>query len=152
MPAASKTSFIGLWGRHDKGKGFAFSKAIEDEINGGNRPLIALFNIFQDISKHESLGDGYMGAKKQFRDASTHRFTVLHDMGNDHSSKTSAIDHKSLVEFERLTLDALKLARAALFYFVDFILFAEQHKEDEQGGIVLSSEVPDHDFIRGRKG
>ncbi len=48
------------------------------------------------------------------------------------------------------TVDSLKLARAALFYFVDTINFAEGAHRDREGAIVLSSKVPDHDYIRGR--
>nr|WP_246697935.1 LA2681 family HEPN domain-containing protein [Rhizobium sp. WYCCWR 11128] len=149
LPQAQKASFITIWGKQERGRGFVFSKQIEAELIGGNQPLVALFNVFQDISKHESLGDGFMGAQKQFRNSSTHRFTVLHDMERNDSSKSSAIDHKNLEEFEKLTLASLRLARAALFYFVDFIVFAERRNEDDGGGLVLSSEVPDHDYIRG---
>jgi hypothetical protein len=52
--------------------------------------------------------------------------------------------------FERLTLDSLKLARAALFYLVDMIIFAEEARRSGDGAIVISSRVPDHDYIRGR--
>lgn len=151
LPKPQKSSFISIWGKQEKGKGFVFSETIETALIDGNQPLIALFNIFQDISKHESLGDGFMGAQKQFRNSSTHRFTVLHDMGREHASNSSAIDHKNLEEFKQLTLASLRLARAALFYFVDFIVFSEGRKENKQDGLVLSSRVPDHDYIRGRR-
>lgn len=150
LPDAHRKSFISIWGGQQKGKGFVFSKQIEAELTGGNQPLIALFNIYQDISKHENLGEGFMGAHKQFRNSSTHRFTVLHDMGYGHLSNSLAIDHKNLGEFEQLTLASLRLARAAIFYFVDFIVYSE--RRNNEGGLTLSSEVPDHDYIRGRKG
>lgn len=151
LPESNQKTFINLWGKRAKGNGFVFSKQVEAELISGNQPLIALFNIYQDISKHDSLGDGFMGAQKQFRNSSTHRFTVLHDMGRDHSSTSLAIDHKDLEEFEQLTLASLRLARAALFYFVDFIVLSESRRDTEDGGLVFSSEVPDHDYIRGRK-
>lgn len=151
IPNASRTSFTKIWGKNVKGRGFVFSKQIEAELARNNQPLIALFNIFQDISKHGNLGEDFMGAQKQYRNASTHRFTVLHDMGNMWK-KSSSIEHKRLSDFERLTLSSLRLTRAALFYFVDFIVVAERHKEERKGGIIISSHVPDHDYIRGRQG
>lgn len=152
LPDVHRTSFTRIWGKHEKGKGFVFSKEIEAELVNGNQALMALFDIFQDVSTHESLGGGFLDAQRQFRNSSTHRFTVLHDMGHNHLSDSSAVEHKSLQEFERLTLASLRLARAALFYFVDFIVFAERRKESDAGKLVLSSQVPDHDYIRGRKG
>ncbi|AXE64693.1 hypothetical protein BBF93_10995 [Hyphomonas sp. CACIAM 19H1] len=149
LPKAQKTSFINIWGKQEKS--FILSGPVEAELIGGNQPLIALFNIFQDVSRHENLGDGFMGAQKHFRNSSTHRFTVLHDMGRDHSSKSSAINHNNLEDFEQLTLASLRLARAALFYFVDFIIFSERNKDNAQGALALTSEVPDHDYIRGRR-
>ena len=93
-----------------------------------------------------------MEAHKSYRNSSTHRFSVLHDdmFPNDYSSLSSAVDHMHLQRFECLTLDSLKLARAALFYFVDTINFAEEASRTDKGGIVISSTVPDHDYIRGR--
>ncbi|WP_037546474.1 LA2681 family HEPN domain-containing protein [Stappia stellulata] len=152
LPGAHRASFTGIWGNNEKEKGFVFSKKIETELIGGNQPLMALFDIFQDVSTHESLGGGFLDAQRQFRNSSTHRFTVLHDMGHNHLSDSLAVEHKSLLEFEQLTLASLRLARAALFYFVDFIVFAEHRKERDEGKLVLSSEVPDYDYIRGRKG
>ena len=92
-----------------------------------------------------------MGAQKQFRNSSTHRFTVLHDIGREPAPDSSAIEHKNLDEFKQLTLASLRLARSALFYFVDFIVFSEDHRENEPSGFLASFEVPDHDYIRGRK-
>ncbi|WP_149748086.1 LA2681 family HEPN domain-containing protein [Rhizobium sp. RU35A] len=151
LPLAQKSSFMSIWGKQEKGKGFVFSPTIEASLVNGNQPLLALFNVFQDISKHEGLGDGFMGAQRQLRNSSTHRFTVLHDVGREPASNSSAVDHRNLEEFKQLTLASLRLARAALFYFVDFVVFSEGQKENERDGLVLSSEVPDHDYIRGRR-
>lgn len=151
LPQAQKSSFMSIWGKQEKGKAFVFSKMLEAALIDGNQPLMALFNIFQDISKHEGLGDGFMYAQRQLRNSSTHRFTVLHDMGRETASDSSAVYHENIEDFKKLTLTSLRLARAALFYFVDFILLSEGRKENERGGLSFSSEVPDHDYIRGRR-
>lgn len=152
MKNAHKTSFSDVWGRTGKGGIFVLNEEIASSFRSGNPGLIALYNIFHDISKDESRGHGFMQAHKSYRNSSTHRFSVLHDdmFLNDHSSLSLAVDHTHLLRFESLTLDSLKLARAALFYFVDMINFAEEVSGTEKGGIVMSKTVPDHDYIRGR--
>lgn len=150
VKAAHKTSFSQVWGRHEKGGVFIPNEEIETCLRTGNPGMISLYNIYHDISKDDSRGHGFMEAHKSYRNSSTHRFSVLHDdmFPSDHSSLSLAVDHMHLQRFESLTLDSLKLARAALFYFVDMINFAEDAGDDED--IVVESTVPDHDYIRGR--
>ena len=152
LKKAYKSSFADVWGRTGKGGIFQLHDEISAHLRAGNPGLIALFNIYHDISKDESRGDGFMQAHKSYRNSSTHRFSVFHDdmFSEDTSSASLAVDHTHLNRFDRLTLDSLKLARAALFYFVDTINFAEGAHRDREGAIVLSSKVPDHDYIRGR--
>jgi hypothetical protein len=155
MEKANKTSFSKVWGK-EKGGVFKFYEEIAASFRSGNPGLIALYTIFhdisEDISKDKSRGDGFMEAHKSYRNASTHRFSVLHDdmIPNDYSSPSLAVEHMDIERFERLTLDSLKLARAALFYLVDMIIFAEEARRSGDGAIVISSRVPDHDYIRGR--
>lgn len=152
MEKANKTDFTKVWGSKKKGEGFKLHEEIKASLNSGNPGLIALYNIFHDISKDDSRGHGYMEAHKTYRNTSTHRFSVLHDdmISNDYSSASFAVDHIDISKFERLTLDSLKLARAALFYLIDMIIFAEEVKHSDDETIVVSSIVPDHDYIRGR--
>lgn len=152
MKKAHRASFADVWGKTGKGGALQLHDEILAHLRAGNPGLIALYNTYQDIAKDQSRGDGFMQAHKSYRNSSTHRFSVLHDdmFSDDKSSVSLAVDHTRLDRFERLTLDSLKLARAAIFYFVDFINFAEDARRDENGVIVLSSRVPDHDHIRGR--
>lgn len=152
MEKAHKTSFSEVWGKTRKGRIISLNEEIANAFRSGNQGLIALYNIYHDISKDDSRGHGFMEAHKSYRNCSTHRFSVLHDdmFPNDHSSLSLAVDHVHLQKFESLTLDSLKLARAALFYFVDMINFAEAACGIDREGIVVSSMVPDHDYIRGR--
>lgn len=151
IKGADRKTFINLWGSSVRDKGYVPCPIIDEELKSGNAPLIALHNVYQDISKDEIRGDGFMGAQKQFRNASTHRFTVLHDAASVTSmSASKTVEHKDIVEFENLTMDSLRLARACLFYFVETIIFIDKrdHEADE---FTLNIDVPDHDFIRGRK-
>lgn len=152
LKKAHRSSFADVWGKTGKGGIFQLHDEISTQLRAGNPGLIALFNIYHDISKDQSRGDGFMQAHKSYRNSSTHRFSVLHDdmFSEDKSSESLAVDHMHLERFDRLTLDSLKLARAALFYFVDTINFAEEAHRAQSGGIVLSSTVPDHLHIRGR--
>jgi len=151
---ASRTSFFTVWHqRRKKNKPLKLNEEIRAAFNSGNPGLLALYNIFHDISKDHSLGCGFMEAHKSYRNASTHRFSVLHDdmLPNDFSSQSQAVDHVDIQRFELLTLDSLKLVRAAMFYFVDMINFAENAKPSDDETIVVQSTVPDHDYIRGRQ-
>jgi tetratricopeptide (TPR) repeat protein len=151
MPKAHKVSFAGLWGRQEKGGEFRLHKEIAQCLATGNFGLVALHNIFHDMSNDHSRGLGILEAHKSYRNASTHRFTVLHDFGKlERKSPSLAVDHQDITEFERLTLDSLKLARSAIFYFVDTIVFAEAIKSRRDDGIVVSMPVPDHGYIRGQ--
>lgn len=147
-----KASFSSVWRSGERGRGFKLNEEIAASFRSGNPGLIALYNIFHDISKDDSRGHGFMEAHKSYRNASTHRFLVLHDdmILNDHTSMSKAVEHMAIERFERQTLDSLKLARAALFYFVDMIIFAEESRKSDNETIVVSSTVPDHDYIRGR--
>lgn len=152
MPKAHKTDFTKLWG-HEKGKPkkFHFHDEIARCLDTGNFGLIALHNIFHDMSSDDSRGIGIMEAHKTYRNASTHRFTVLHDFGKqERKSPSLAVAHQDIMEFERMTLDSLKLARSAIFYFVDMIMFAEASRPKLDDGIIVPMAVPDHAYIRGR--
>lgn len=152
VKSADRASFSNLWGKNGRGGIFTLNEEIASSFQSGNQGLIALYNIFHDISKDNSRGHGFMEAHKSYRNCSTHRFSVLHDemISDDYSSSTMAVDHIHLQRFESLTFDSLKLARAALFYFVDMINFSEEARRTDWEGSVLSSVVPKHSFIRGR--
>lgn len=151
IPKAHKVSFATLWGRSEKGGSFRLHDEIARCLAMGNFGLIALHNIFHDMSSDNSRGVGIMEAHKSYRNASTHRFTVLHDFGKqERKSPSLAVDHQDIMEFERMTLDSLKLARSAIFYFVDMIMFAEASRPKRGDGITVPMSVPDHAYIRGR--
>ena len=56
--------------------------------------------------------------------------------------------HFNVEDFKIQTIIALKLVRAALFYFVEMITIHEARLEREEG-LSVPMEVPQHHWIRG---
>jgi hypothetical protein len=116
---------------------------ITNEIDKGNTALIALAELAEDIA-----ADGYLQPKRTLRHKSTHRFVILHDMGGSGSRESRYVTHFNVEDFKIQTISALKLVRAALFYFVEMIAIHETQLERKEGSSV-SLEVPLHHWIRG---
>jgi hypothetical protein len=80
------------------------------------------------------------------RHASTHRFIVVHDIGETPSRESTFIDHYSASEVESNVIKSLQLTRAALLYFVDMIA---QHEQGKGRGLIMPLVIPQHHEIRG---
>lgn len=153
LPKAETKDFIKLWGKRSaKGndKRFVLDEKIKRHLDQENPGIVALFHLFHDLSRDDGdeKNDGFLRIHKHFRNASTHRFTVLHDMGLSESSSKS-VEHVSVSDMEEITLQSLKLARAALFYFVDAIIFGEDGKNGDRSGVTVELQVLDHSYVRG---
>lgn len=148
---AKRKTFDSFWYDDKNGKEKRLNETVKKEINAGNRGLLALYDLHRDTTKDVPEKAGFLRALKEYRNSSTHRFTVLHDE-NIGLGRTSGklVDHEHVTQFEELTLSSIRLARAALFYFCDAINSAEGRKPKPQNAISLIHEVPDHDYIRGR--
>lgn len=116
---------------------------IRDEIESGNRGVLAMAEMAADIA-HE----GWLQPKRKLRNASTHRFIILHDISRATASKVNVIERYDAEDFQRHLIETLQLVRAALIYFVDAIADREMRVPAEQ---VITLDVPDHDWIRGRR-
>lgn len=151
LGAAKKATFDNFWHKPDNSNKRVLNKKVESGLNAGNRGLLALYDLYRDTTKVIPEKAGFLRALKDYRNSSTHRFTVLHDeyLGMGRSSGR-LVDHEHVMRFEELTLSSIKLARAAIFYFCDAINFAENLKTRSNKAITLTQEVPDHDYIRGR--
>jgi hypothetical protein len=90
--------------------------------------------------------DGFLFSKKEFRRASTHRFTVLHDIGNSSSRESLQIEHCGVEEFKNHLIETLQLTRAAVIYFVEMVATAESCAATSEKQ--LSITVPSHHSIR----
>jgi len=91
---------------------------------------------------------GFLQQKRAMRNSSTHRFTILHDLGESANRESRYIDHYSLDEFIDQLIETLQLTRAVLLYFVEMVSLNE-HLTHEDGTFKGQLFVPDHDWIRG---
>jgi hypothetical protein len=63
--------FTNVWHQRDG----SLRTAVEDEIEQGNVPLVALTEVREDL-----VSGGYLETKRSLRHSSTHRFTIVHEM------------------------------------------------------------------------
>lgn len=120
--------------------------AIATEVENGNTALLALTEVSRDLSSKQ----GFLSAKQSSRNSSTHRFTVLHDMGLlPKKGISGCVEHFDFEEFKRESLQTLKLARAAVVYFVQMVLIRERGVAGETDGVSVLLFVPSHEYIRG---
>jgi LA2681-like HEPN len=117
--------------------------SLSPHIDNGNTAIIALADISFDINE-----DGFLVRKKAFRHSSTHRFTVLHDIGCHPSRESAQIEHCEIEEFKDQLIESLQLARAAVLYFVEMVSIAEKTRAAGTGKIGTIT-VPSHHYIRG---
>lgn len=123
-----------------------FDPVVEAEIKTGNTALLALTEVSRDLCNKQ----GFLSKKQSSRNSSTHRFTVLHDMGLAQEKGTSGcVEHFNLEEFTRECLHTLKLTRAAVVYFVQMILIRESRISKGADGVTVPLFVPSHEYIRG---
>lgn len=144
---AKRTSFKEAWYKKPKGKEDKkeFKPKILQEIENGNTALLALTEVSRDLSNEA----GYLFEKQASRNSSTHRFTILHDLGEVPSSKTGCLEHFDYDVFLMESLRTLKLARSSVIYFVQMVLIRERNLSKQKDGIVMPLIVPSHEDIRG---
>lgn len=93
----------------------------------------------------------FLRSQKDPRNASTHRFVVLHDLGDPASSRQSPeVEHHHREQYTRDVLRALCVARSAIQMLALAITQHEKGLAQRSDGLVGSLIVPDHDWIRGR--
>lgn len=121
-----------------------WQEAILLEIKEDNYPLVALSELSEDL--HE---EGVLESKKIIRNASTHRFVILHEMGDSGERGSEFIAHFNQSIFQEELISTLQLVRSALFYFVEMVKIKEQLKKKDSKGISLPLTVPSHHSIKG---
>ena len=155
--AAATTEYFGIpgnvkvvyfWSRWfdnpQKGAPLAWHPSLRPHVDKGNTAVIALADISFDINE-----GGFLVRKKAFRHSSTHRFTVLHDMGCYPSRESAQIEHCEIEEFKDQLIESLQLARAAVLYFVEMVSIAEKTRAAGTGKVGTIT-VPSHHYIRGK--
>ncbi|MFA7478844.1 MAG: LA2681 family HEPN domain-containing protein [Acidimicrobiia bacterium] len=114
-------SFRNYWRKGDKQR--TWTQQIEGEIQAGSPSAIALSEVAEDLSK-----GGFLSSQADMRNASTHRFVVLHTEGVPVSPQDEGyIERYGHSDFVEATRETLQLARAAIIYFVDLITSLENH-------------------------
>lgn len=144
---AKETSFKAAWfKKKSKGKGVTeeLKPKISQEIENGNAALLALTEVSRDLSNKI----GFLSKKQNSRNASTHRFTILHDLGEIPTSHSGCLEHFDYEVFLRETLHTLKLARSSVIYFVQMVQIREKQLS-KNNEIEMSLLVPSHEDIRG---
>lgn len=116
---------------------------IREEIDRGNRGVLAIAEMAADVAHA-----GYLQSKRRLRNASTHRFVILHDISPATAPDVGIIERYDADEFRRHLIETLQLVRAALIYFVEAVADREKRTPVER---VLTMDVPDHDWVRGRR-
>lgn len=143
-------SFVKIW---RKKPGTAdWHPGLRKVLNRGDPALLALSEVAADLSSQATHDEPpLLSAEREARHRGTHRFTVLHDLGVGGHRPSDTIDHLELHTFQKTALRTLKLARAALLYFVEAIYYDTEARKQE-GGLTVPMRIYPHHYIRGEDG
>lgn len=123
------------------------NEKVEQAIRGGASALYGLVELAEDYDSSA----GILRPQKDLRNAGTHRFVVLHDIGDPARSRQAPeIEHHQREPFTQEALRALRVARSAIQMLTLSISQQEQCLALQTAEPVGSLIVPDHDWIRGR--
>jgi len=136
--------FYNRWYIKDKHGINDWEDKIKTEIDRGNYALIALSELSEDFSE-----DGFLQVKKSLRNASTHRFVILHEGSVDNVRQSKYIEHYDQNDFSNELVTTLQVVRSALFYFVEMISINEYQKKNASNVVSVPLVVPSHHSIRG---
>ena len=138
-----------LWrGKPDKVTGECpLTEPVEKAISGGARALYGLVELAEDYDGKA----GILRSHKDLRNAGTHRFVVLHDLGAPSRYRNAPeVEHHQRKQFAQEALRALRVARSAIQMLALAIAQHERGLAQRAGGRIGSLTVPDHDWVRGR--
>jgi tetratricopeptide (TPR) repeat protein len=129
--------------KREGGRTLRWKQLIGEQIVAGNTTLIALSELARDVQN-----GGFQEHKRAMRHSSTHRFTVLHEIGDSPSRDSPYIDHYEIDYFRSNLIETLQMSRAALIYTFRMVSLHESMHDNGQPKAPLI--VPDHDAIRGK--
>lgn len=140
-----RLDFSNLW--REKDNGFKLRDKIKSIVDDYAPSLYGLVELSDDYR----LKRGALNEQKNIRNASTHRFVVLQDMGiNRTNNNVKEVKRYDLYEFNREVMNGLRLARSVIQMLALAIHQQEDKLANESEGIILAFDVPDHDYIRGQ--
>ncbi len=142
-----KVFFGSLW-RQNGGKKAGpapLAPEVEKAIRAGAPALYALVELAEDYDGER----GILRPQKDLRNAGTHRFVVLHDLGDPADSRQAPeIEHRRQERFVQEMLGALRSARSALQMLALAITQHERALAKEADGGRIGMLVPDHEWVR----
>lgn len=145
----SKVYFGKLWRcGADKATGSRpLTETVEAAIRTGTSALYGLVELADDYNDEA----GILRPQKNLRNTGTHRFVVLHDLGDPARSRPAPeVEHHRREQFTQEVLRALRMARSAIQMLALAISQHERGMSQPAVGFVGTLIVPDHDWIRGR--
>lgn len=142
-----KVHFRNLWRQKDnQADTFVIAEKVEKTIRKGVPALYALVEIADDLRS----SDGILHPQKELRNAGTHRFIVLHDMGSlEHSRQALEIEHHDLDRFTEESICALRITRSTIQTLALAITQYASLLNRSTDHLTYTLFVPDHDWIRG---
>jgi tetratricopeptide (TPR) repeat protein len=120
-------------------------ETVEKAIRAGATALYGLTELADDYDSE----NGILRSQKDLRNASTHRFVVLHDEEKFSYRETPEIARHQRREFDQKVVIALRVARAAIQMLGLAISQNEKRRTAQKDIVVSSMTVPDHGWIRG---
>jgi tetratricopeptide (TPR) repeat protein len=148
--ASNNIYFRTIWREiGEKNDGFGkLSEKVEKLIGEGVYALYGLVELADDYARR----GGILNHQKSLRNAGTHRFVVLHDLGDPTRSRRAVeVEHHRRDIFIQEVLRALRVSRSAIQMLVFSVSQHEKALVRQLGGLVGSMVVPDHDLVRGHK-
>ncbi|WP_444758063.1 LA2681 family HEPN domain-containing protein [Pseudomonas sp. A014] len=105
----------------------------------------SLYGLAELADDYDALS-GRLRPLKELRNAGTHRFLVLHGLGDPAKARQlDEIERYSYDEFRGEALRALRVARSAIQMLVDAIGQYEKLRSSDGDGLVVTLDVPDRD-------
>lgn len=137
-----------LWRKLNKVTGeYPLIEPVEKAIRGGVSALYGLVELAEDYDGKA----GILRSHKDLRNAGTHRFVVLHDLGAPtHYRNAPEVKHYERERVVQEALRALRVARSAIQMLALAITQHERVLKQRANGRIGALTVPDHDWVRGR--
>lgn len=136
-----------IWRLRSKESGNSLTPEVESIVRDGVHALYGLVELADDYEARS----GILRPLKNLRNAGTHRFVVLHDLGDITQCREAAeVEHHDFDGFAATALAALRVARSAIQMLALAIGEQEELLSKSREGLIGTLEVFDHDWIRGR--
>ena len=137
-----------IWRQRPNKKGEKLlTPEVESIVRKGVHALYGLVVLADDYEARS----GILRPLTDLRNAGTHRFVVLHDLGNISECRQAAeVEHHDFDRFTATAMAALRVARSAIQMLALAVSEQEELLMKSKEGLIGTLEVFDHDWTRGR--